>query len=212
MTNTCAITWFITYSITYHYISITWHVWAHHHVLPSTQCQSSSRVSFQVTLAAPPPPSSSTRWPLFRYVFNAVLSCSRCSAWNFKLIWPAKCCSSPTLGNTCGSMNGNVRWCTLIKDYVRQSSINSRLIALEAHTLCIYSLEAKQAQILQYLMRPSNWGPNTGISLACTISQLLLLSLSNHPRFRALRHSMQQQWYRQLLTPSSHFLRQDLPS
>ena len=83
----------------------------------------SSSVSFQSsTLAATPPlPSSITGLPLFRYVFNAVLRSSRCSAWNLTRL--ANNFSRSGLGNFCGSKNRNVRWCTSIKKYGLCTSI-----------------------------------------------------------------------------------------
>ena len=100
-----------------HLHTIAWHVWAHDQVLPSTPCQSSSMSSFQVETAGLPPPTSGTGCPWFR--------ASRCSAWNLRR--PAKWFSISALGITCAStgMNGNVRRCTIIKDYVRRSSIRS---------------------------------------------------------------------------------------
>ena len=115
------------------------HVWLHTHYndymgmsfpeLMITCClpsQSSSSVSFQSSsdapaAATPPLPSSITGLPLFRYVFNAVLRSSRCSAWNLTRF--ANIFSRAALGNVCGSTNRNVRWCTSIKKYGLCTSI-----------------------------------------------------------------------------------------
>ncbi len=111
MRNTCAIIWFITYSITYNYMlyMACWSSWSRvaiHTMSVLINCVIPSQNSSWAD-ASPQPTSSGTGWSSFRYVFNAVLSASRCSAWNLRR--PAKCCSSSALGNTCCSTNGNVR-------------------------------------------------------------------------------------------------------